>query len=74
VAVTPVGRVFSILLTIVTILIVALVTGVIVAFYNDLVSMKYKASKAEVLNDLEHLDELSREELKELSEKIRRIS
>lgn len=74
VAVTPVGRVFSILLTIVTILIVALVTGVIVAFYNDLVSMKYKASKAEVLNDLEHLDELSKEELKELSEKIRRIS
>lgn len=74
VAVTVFGRILSIFLTIVTLLVVGLVTGVIVAFYNDLVSMKYKASKAEVLNDLEHLENLSREELKDLSEKIRRIS
>ncbi len=73
VAVTAVGRLLSILLTIYTILIVALVTGVVVAFYNDVVSMKYKASKAEVLDKLENLETLSKEELSELSEKIRRI-
>jgi voltage-gated potassium channel len=73
VAVTAVGRLLSILLTIYTILIVALVTGVVVAFYNDVVSMKYKASKAEVLDQLENLETLSKEELSELSEKIRRI-
>ena len=74
VATTLVGRILSVLLTIVTILVVALVTGVIVAFYNDLVSMKYKASKAEILEELEHLEDLSKEELRELSEKVRRIS
>ena len=73
VAVTMPGRILSILLTICTILIVALVTGVIVAFYNDVVSMQYKASKAEVLDKLEHLEELSEEELKDLSERIRKI-
>jgi voltage-gated potassium channel len=73
VAVTVPGRILSILLTIYTILIVALVTGVVVAFYNDVVSMEYKASKAEVLDKLENLETLSKEELSELSEKIRKI-
>ena len=73
VVVTVPGRILSMLLTIYTILIVAIVTGVIVAFYNDIVSMKYKASKAEVLDKLEHLETLSKEELSELSDKIRRI-
>lgn len=73
VAVTVPGRILSILLTVYTILIVALVTGVVVAFYNDVVSMEYKASKAEVLDKLENLETLSKEELSELSEKIRKI-
>ena len=73
VAETILGRTLSVLLTIYTILIVAIVTGVVVAFYNDVVSMKYKASKAEVLDKLENLETLSKEELSDLSEKIRRI-
>ena len=73
VAVTVPGRILSILLTVYTILIVALVTGVVVAFYNDVVSMEYKASKAEVLDKLEKLETLSKGELSELSEKIRKI-
>ena len=73
VAETFIGRLLSILLTVCTIMIVALVTGVVVAFYNDLVAMEYKASKAEVLDRLGHLETLSKDELAELSEKIRRI-
>ncbi len=73
VAVTIPGRILSILLTLYTLLIVAVVTGVVVAFYNDMVSMKYKASKAEILDKLENLPDLSKEELKDLSERIRRI-
>lgn len=72
-AVTFVGRLMSVILTIYTIIIVAIVTGVIVAFYNDIVSMKYKASKAEILDKLEHLDELSKEELAEISDKIKKV-
>lgn len=73
VAVTTIGRILCVALSILTILIVALVTGVIVAFYNDVVSMQYKASKAEILDKLEHLEELPREELADISERIRKI-
>ena len=74
VAVTLFGRILSILLTVYTILIVAVVTGVIVAFYNDMVSMQYKASKAEILEKLEHLENCSKEELAEISARIRKIT
>ncbi|MBP7479734.1 MAG: two pore domain potassium channel family protein [Spirochaetaceae bacterium] len=73
VAVTVIGRILSILLTVYTILIVAIVTGVVVAFYNEVVSIQYKASKAEVIDKLENLEKLTTEELAELSEKIRKI-
>ncbi len=73
VAETIPGRAISIFLTVYTILIVAIVTGVVVAFYNDLVAMKYKASKAELLDKLENLETLSKEELSELSDKIKKI-
>ncbi len=73
-AVTPVSRILSVLLSISAILVIALVTGVIVAYFNEVVSIRYKASKAEVLEQLHHLDTLSKEELKDLSERIRRIS
>lgn len=73
VAVTNIGRILSILLTIYAILIVAIVTGVVVAFYNDVVSIEYKAAKAEVLDKLENLENLTKEELAELSERIRKI-
>lgn len=73
VAVTILGRILSVLITLYTILIVGLVTGVIVAFYNDMVSIKYKASIAEILDQLEHLETLSGEELAELSAKIRKV-
>ncbi len=73
VVVTDIGRILSILLTVYSILIVAIVTGVVVAFYNDVVSIKYKASKAEVLDKLENLENLTKEELAELSNRIRKI-
>ena len=73
VAVTVPGRILSVLLTILTLLVVALVTGVIVAFYNDLVSMQYKAAKADILDKLEHLEDLSKDELKDLSARIRKV-
>lgn len=73
VAVSDLGRILSVILTVYTIVVVALVTGVIVAFYNDMVSMQYKASKAEILDKLEHLEDLSKEELAEISEKVRKL-
>ncbi len=74
VTITPLGRILSVVLTLLTTLVVGLVTGVIVAFYTDIVSMQYKASKAEIVDKLGHLEDLSKEELAELSERIRKIS
>ena len=71
IAVTMFGRVISVLITVSSIFVIAIITGVVVAFYNDLVSMRYKASKAEILDKLERLPELSKEELLEVSEKIK---
>ena len=71
IAVTILGRVISVLITILSIFVIAIITGVVVAFYNDLVSIRYKASKAEILDKLERLPELSKEELKEISDKIK---
>ena len=73
-AATLIGRLLSLLLSISAIFVIALVTGVVVAYFTEMVSVKYKASKAEVIEQLSHLDTLSKEELRELSEKIRRIS
>ena len=74
ISVTFVGRIVSVVMTIATIYVVAVVTGVIVMFYNEMISIKYKASKAEFMDKLERLPELSKEELKELSEKIKVLS
>lgn len=73
VAVTMIGRTVSVLITLMSILVIALVTGVIVAFYNDVMSMRYKASKAEILDKLERLPELSKEELRDISERVKKI-
>lgn len=70
---TTIGKLLSVCMTLLTLLIVALVTGVVVAFYVDVVSMQYKASKAEIVDKLERLDELSKEELRDISERIKKL-
>lgn len=73
IAVTYVGRIISVILSILSLLVIALVSGVIVAFYTDIVSIRYKTSKAEIADKLERLPELSKEELTELSETIKKL-
>lgn len=73
IATTFIGRILTVFLSVLTIFVVAIVTGVVVAFNNDVVSMQYKASKAAALDKLENLDKLSKEELQSLSSKIKNI-
>lgn len=65
-ATTLVGRVLSIFLSICSILIIAVVPGVITSYYVE--------SSAKFLDDLEHLPELSKEELTKLSEKVKKFN
>ena len=73
VAVTFLGKVCSILLTIYSIFVVAIVTGVVVNFYSQMVEMQTRETLTMFMDKLERLPELSKEELETLSQKIKKL-
>ena len=73
IAVTTIGRIASVLLTIYAVFAIAMATGVVVSLYNHKIQLRYKDSVHSVLYKLERLPELSQEELKEISEKIKKM-
>lgn len=72
VAVTLIGKTCSVLLTIYTLFVVAIVTGVVVNFYTQLVEIQRKETLAAFMDKLERLPELSPEELEAISKNIKR--
>lgn len=73
VAVTFIGKVCSILITVYSIFVVAIVTGVVVNFYTQTAEMQRKETLTMFMDKLEHLPDLSREELISISEKIKKL-
>ena len=73
-AVTILGRAMSIFLSICSILIIAVVTGIITSYNTESTKLKEKESIAKFLDDLEHLPELSKEDLQSLSEKVKKFN
>lgn len=71
IAVTLVGRILSIILSIYSIIIVAVIPGVITSFYLESIKIRSKESMEKFMYDLERLPELSQEELTQLSEKVK---
>ena len=71
-AVSPVGRIASVVLSLYAIVVTAIVTGVIVTFYQERRDAQLKQSVAELLDKLERLPELDEEELRQISESVRR--
>lgn len=74
IAVTLVGRVLSVILSVYSILIIAVIPGVITSFYVESIRIRSKESMEKFMYDLEHLSELSNEELVELSEKVKKFN
>ena len=72
VAVTLIGKTCSVLLTIYTLIVVAIVTGVVVNFYTQLVELQRKETLAAFMDKLERLPELSKDELETISRNIKR--
>ncbi len=70
-AVTIIGRIITIVLAVYSIAIIAIVTAVITSFFTDLVKFRANESAGKFLDDLEHLPELSKEELEDLSRRVR---
>ena len=73
VAVTFIGKMCSVLLTIYSIFVVAIATGVVVNFYTQMVELQRKETLAMFMDQLERLPELSREELENISRKVRQF-
>lgn len=72
-AVTFAGRILSVILSISSILIIAVIPGVITSYYIETTKLRSNESIEKFLYDLEHLPELSKEELAELSEKVKKM-
>lgn len=73
VAVTFIGKICSVLLTVYAIFVTAIVTGVVVNFYTQMVEMQRKETIVMFMDQLERLPELSREELESISQKVRKL-
>ncbi len=77
VVVTTVGRITAAFLSILAIFVVALTTGVIASFYSDILRMRAQKNVSEneeltnLLERMENLSELSKEELVEVSDKVK---
>ena len=70
---STVAKIMSVLLSIYSVVIIAMLTGVIVNYYNKLIESRVKGSLEEMLQKLTHLSDLSKEELDEISEQVKKI-
>ena len=67
-------RAMIVFLSFISVFYLAVITGVVVAYCNQLVQAQSKDSVVKMAHDLEHLDELSKEELRELSRRAKELS
>lgn len=73
VAVTPLGRTVTVVLTIYEIVMIALMSGVVVSHYSEVISQREIMSTTILLDKLEHLSELDHDELVDLQNAIRKM-
>ena len=67
---SPVVRITMVVLSIISIFYLAIITGVVVAYCVELTKQQPEESVNDLLDGLEHLDEKTPEELREISAKI----
>lgn len=67
------GRLSAIVLSVYSVFFLALITGAVVSYCQERMAARRDESVAHFIDQLEHLPELSRDELAELSEKVKRI-
>ncbi len=72
-AVSTLGRILTIILSLYSIGVVAIFTAVITSFFMDVAKARMNDSVKEFLDDLEHLPDLSEEELRNLSDRIKKF-
>lgn len=70
-AVTPVARVITVVLSVISIFYLAMLTGVAVSYTTTLIKLRQHDTMARFMDDLEHLEELDHDELVDLSARVR---
>lgn len=68
---TLIGRIITVFLSLYSIAVIAIVTAVITSFFTDIARLRASDSAREFIDELEHLPELSKEELAELSQRVK---
>lgn len=71
VAKTFIGRVLTVLLSLYATLIIAIITGVVVNYYMQIIELRQKETLSNLMDRLEKLPEMSKEELQEISNKVK---
>ena len=72
-AVTAIGRILTIFLSLHATVFLAMIPAIIVSYYMEVVHRREKESVSIILDKLEHLPEMSKEELQAISDKIKKI-
>ena len=73
VATVTLSKIATVILMIYSVIVIAIVTGVIVNFYSQLICIRQENTLAAFIDKLENLPELSKEELKELSSSVKAL-
>lgn len=68
---TAFAKIISLLVTIYSTLVIAIVTGVVVNFYTEIIELQRKETFVAFMDKLEHLDEMSQDELKAMSQQVK---
>lgn len=71
VPVTVIGKIITVIVTLFGILTAAMVPGVVVAYYTEYLKLREKETISTFLEKLERLPEMSKDELEELSERVK---
>lgn len=74
VATNVLSRIITIIITLYGVLVVAMIPGVIVSYYTEFLRIKEKDTISTFLEKLEHLPELSKEELEDISERVKKFN
>ena len=70
---SPLARIVSVLLSVTSVFVVAVLTGAVVSYSQELMRARKGESVAVFIDHLEHLPDLSKAELQELSDQIKRL-
>ena len=73
VAVTFIGRLASVLISIYALFVFAMVTGVVVNYHGQLIALQQKHTLSELSDKLQRLPEMTKEELQEVSDRARSL-